>query len=69
MEQDINIIIEVEPNEAELLIGLIEILLKDWYIVKHEREEHLKGIIDVAQEKKQAKQIKKEDSNSSPGSE
>lgn len=65
MEQDINMIIDVEPNEADLLIGLIEILLKDWYIAKHEREEHLKGIIGVAQEKKLAKQVKKEDSNSS----
>lgn len=65
MERDINMIVEVEPNEADLLIGIIEILLKDWYIAKHEREEHLKGIIGVAQEKKQAQQVKKEDSNSS----
>jgi len=65
MERDINIIVEVEPDEADLLIGLIEILLKDWYIARHEREQHLKDIIEVAQEKKQAKQVKKEDSNSS----
>lgn len=65
MERDINMIVEVEANEADLLIGLIEILLKDWYIAKHEREENLKGIIGVAQEKEQAKQVKKEDSNSS----
>lgn len=65
MERDINMIVEVEPNEADLLIGLIEILLKEWYIAKHEREEHLKGIIGVAQEKRQAQQVKKEDSNSS----
>jgi len=65
MERDINIIVEVEPHEADLLIGLIEILLKDWYIVRHEREEHLKGIVEVAQEKQRAKQGKKENSNSS----
>jgi len=55
MEKDINVIVDVEPNEAELLIGLIEILLKDWYIAKHEREQHLQKIVDIADAKKQAK--------------
>jgi len=56
MEKDINIIVEVEPKEAGLLIGLIEILLKDWYIAKHEREEHLKKIVAAAEKKEQDKQ-------------
>ena len=43
MEKDINLIIDVEPKEAELLIGLIEILLKEWYIVRHERENYLRA--------------------------
>lgn len=30
MEKDINIIIDVEPGEAQLLIGLIEQLVDDW---------------------------------------
>lgn len=55
MEKDINLIIDVEPNEAELLIGLIEILLKDWYIARHERQQHLQNIVSVAQAKKQTK--------------
>lgn len=38
MEKDINLIIDVDSEEAQLLIGLIEMLIKDWYIVKHERE-------------------------------
>lgn len=48
MEKDINLIIDVEPEEAQLLIGLIEILIADWYIAKHERQKHLENIIDVA---------------------
>jgi hypothetical protein len=48
MEKDINLIIEVEPQEAQLLIGLIEVLIKDWYITKHERQKNLENIIDVA---------------------
>ena len=38
IEKDINVIIDVEPREAELLIGLIEMLLKDWYVVREERQ-------------------------------
>ncbi len=55
MEKDINLIVDVEPEEAELLIGLIEILLKDWYMARHERQQHLQSIVAVAQAKKQAK--------------
>lgn len=52
MEKDINVIIDVEPEEAQLLIGLIEILLKDWYVARHERDQHLQGIVALAQAKK-----------------
>ncbi len=45
MEKDINIIVEVEPREATALVGLIEILIEDWYVNRHEREKHLKGIV------------------------
>ncbi len=55
MEKDINLIIEVEPNEAQALINLIEILIKDWYISRHERELMFKGIVDVGEEKTNAK--------------
>lgn len=55
MEKDINLIIDVDSEEAQLLIGLIEMLIKDWYIVKHEREQHLAQIIATAVEKDNAK--------------
>jgi hypothetical protein len=45
MEKDINLIVDVDPDEAELLIGLIEFLLEDWYVARHEREEHKKKVI------------------------
>ena len=51
MEKDINLIIDVEPNEAAALIKLIEILIKDWYIDKHEREKDLTSVIDIANQK------------------
>lgn len=51
MEEDINLIIDVDPDEAELLIGLIETLLADWYIARHNREDRMEKIKAVAAEK------------------
>ena len=44
MEKDINLIIDVEPKEAYLLLELIELLFEEWYIHKHERELKLNAI-------------------------
>ncbi len=55
MEKDINIIIDVEENEAELLTELIETLFKDWYITRHDRENNLNKIIQIAENKKKGK--------------
>lgn len=55
MEEDINLIIDVEPQEASALIGLIEMLLKDWYIDRHEKEEQLQKIVGISTAKKAIK--------------
>lgn len=55
MEQDINLIIDVEPNEAQQLIGLIELLVEETYIARQRRQEQLKGITELGQSKKAAK--------------
>lgn len=54
MEKDIDIIIEVEPDEAKLLIQLIELLMKEWYIHRHERELQLNEIIKLSDDKTEA---------------
>ena len=51
MEEDINLIIDVDPNEAAALIKLIEMLIKDWYIAKQERSNNLTSVIDMANQK------------------
>ena len=53
MEKDINEIIDVEPEEAQLLIELIETLIKDWYIARFKRQEHLAKIVAAAKSKKE----------------
>ena len=49
MEKDINVIVDVEPEEAALLIQLIENLLTEWYIRRQEREERSKALVAAAQ--------------------
>jgi len=56
MENDINLIVEVDPNEAKLLIGLIETLIRDWYIAKAERQKQLCRIKAIAEEKQEARE-------------
>jgi hypothetical protein len=55
MEKDINLIVDVEPKEASLLINLIETLMKEWYIHRHEREAMLEDIINISKEKNSKK--------------
>ncbi|MCF7482497.1 DUF4145 domain-containing protein [Vibrio sp. J1-1] len=55
MEKDINVIVDVEPEEAQLLIGLLEHLIKEWYINRHEREKQMQALIGVATQKQEDK--------------
>jgi hypothetical protein len=55
MEKDINVIVEVEPGEAAMLVGLVERLIQDWYVVHHEKEEHLNEIIALKDAKERAR--------------
>jgi hypothetical protein len=55
MEKDINVILDVDPGEAEELIKLIELLIEDWYVNKHKREEQLKAVLKIKAEKDEAK--------------
>jgi hypothetical protein len=52
MEKDVNVIIDVEPNEAKLLVELVERLVNDWYIAREERRKHLADIMALAAGKK-----------------
>lgn len=55
MEKDVDLIIEIEPSEAGLLVGLIETLIGDWYIVREERKKQMEAIIGMAVEKVDAR--------------
>lgn len=51
MEKDINLIIPVEPEEAQILIDLIESLFEEWYVARHKREEKFAAIKKLASDK------------------
>jgi hypothetical protein len=51
MEADIDHIVPVDPGEAQLLIGLIEMLFEEWYVDREKRKALLADLTSVAQEK------------------
>ena len=51
MEKDVNLIIDVEPEEAESLLKLIELLIEKWYISRHDEEILYEEITGAAEEK------------------
>lgn len=71
MDKNVDVIIDVDPNEAALLIGLIEELFKVWYIERDRRKEHssqLKALLDGKRtQQKNAKIAAKVDPDSAAG--
>ena len=55
MEKDVNLIIDVDPKEAGLLIWLIETLMSDWYIARHDRNQKMEALVSMAEGKREAK--------------
>lgn len=51
MEKDINLIVDIDPDEAQKLIKLIEHLLEQWYINRHEQELLYADIIGIDETK------------------
>ncbi len=65
MEKDINVIIDVDPNEAAALIELIEMLIEEWYVARHRREQHLNRVKQIGDSKDAARNAS---SGAAPGS-
>ena len=52
MEKNVNVMVDVEAEEAGKLIGLIELLLEEWYVARYEKEERWKKIEGLGAKKK-----------------
>jgi len=55
MESDINVIVDVDPNEAQTLLELIETVIEETYLRREERRERLAKVKAVAAAKEAAK--------------
>ena len=53
MEKDVNLIVDIDPGEAQKLIKLLELLFKDWYIAQHDREELYNDILAIDKDKQE----------------
>ncbi len=51
MEKDINLIVDIEPDEAEKLLKLIELLMEQWYINRHQQDSLYTDIIGIDEAK------------------
>ena len=66
MEKDVDLIIEVEPGEAQLLIGLIEMLFREWYVARHEKEQSVKAVIALGEQKQKEMEAAEKQAAGSP---
>ena len=55
MEADANLILDVQPDEAQALIDLIEMLFEDWYVYRHNRDQRSDAVIGLYQKKEAQK--------------
>jgi hypothetical protein len=51
MEADINVIVDVDPDEAQTLIQLTELLFEEWYVQREKRSQNIKKIHNISSDK------------------
>lgn len=51
MEKDTSIIVDIDPEEANLLLDLVEYLIYEWYISKHESSLMMDKIKQLSEKK------------------
>jgi hypothetical protein len=56
MDKDIDLIVEIDDDEAQVLIDLIEMLFADWYIEREARKRRFAGPLAIAEAKRSEKQ-------------
>ena len=55
MEADVNLIIDIDQNEAQVLIELIEMLFEEWYVQREQRRQKLERLQNIAERKQEQK--------------
>ncbi|WP_455810148.1 DUF4145 domain-containing protein [Clostridium butyricum] len=58
MEKDVNVIVDIDENEANSLVKLIELLIEEWYINREKRKMLFDGILETSKKKQAERKIK-----------
>ena len=58
MERDVNLIIDIDTDEAKKLLKLIELLFDKWYIARHDEEALFNDIVGISDDKEADKRKK-----------
>lgn len=61
MQKDINLIVDIEPEEVSSLIQFIELLLEEWYIARYKKQELLSRIPLINISKQEQRKVIPED--------
>lgn len=56
MEKDVNLVVDIEPKEAQQLIKLIELLFEETYIRREDRKKRLQAIKQINEDKQAQRQ-------------
>lgn len=51
MEKNVDLIVEIEPGEAQVLIELVELLFEEWYVEREKRTKRLAEIKALSAQK------------------
>ena len=54
-EADVNLIIDIDPDDAVKIIRVIELLIKQWYIERHDQEKLYSEVTSLSNEKSSQK--------------
>ncbi len=54
-EADVNLIIDIDPDDAVKIIRVIELLIKQWYIERHDQEKLYSEVTSLSDEKSSQK--------------
>lgn len=63
MKEKTSMLVDIDPKEAVLLIELIEMLFKEWYIARNDRQQRLKNIQKITAKKEHQKTTETQGNN------
>jgi hypothetical protein len=55
MEKDIDLIVDIDPGEAQMLLDLVETLFEEWYVARNDRQERFSKLGSLSLAKEEAK--------------